>query len=727
MGRQKYNMRGGLHGRNMLILEYIWIAYQKSLPEGVAPDEQMRRKRKQVSSHIQVLKNFYKYCKYCTIPQARVSPTPGSSTDGLTDHFLFGIDDNEKEKDKRRNKTDPVIDENPLKHSAVLKAIAAGQLPDKRPNYDYFAQLLTADAFVAIRPRTTWIFVSSSDVRLDETGTAFDRNNKRLDARLYPHLHKNQDPDEMPRRLRSETVLLHEYTKAIAQKEFSSGTVSEVAREWDVEFPALHDALERCTQTDEYDILEITATIELAATFPFPSGSQLNAFVELDVTLPFLYNHKWKCLTRLVRPKELRKDGDKELVEQTNEMTVQFAHRFGCAETEGCECMKRPKPQVRVPFPAAEWATILANCATVPKSSGQRRIRKGNKSSAKGEGDKKLTPSELLERVAMLQEVWSSPPDAHGQKPWTRRGVLVWRFQTTLSLDSDDKALRDPKTGSHITNPPGTSWRFLTAIDPTSQYHQERAYVHGNEFSEESLMSPGQADSHFSHATSHGFGNVWNGDSGHSFPPGFHAGASSLPFDPFASGLATPPPSGSLRSSLSTFDLSQSLDGAQSAMNLLPPNCNMSIDPFLAVTEGLSLSPNVLNEDCDPSLPSFGQKLEEIESWTVPAAAYDREMMSSHWKEQNIRAIDANRGTWPDSPADKRRDLVLNQWLWTNGITSSDGQRMTWIDEEPESPSKILGLTENLTRLRGARSVTGIKRGRSQSFDAESMEDTRLQ
>lgn len=65
MGRQKYNMHGGLHGRNMLILEYIWIAYCGSLAPGEEPDESYRRGRKQVSSHIQVLKNFYKYSKYC--------------------------------------------------------------------------------------------------------------------------------------------------------------------------------------------------------------------------------------------------------------------------------------------------------------------------------------------------------------------------------------------------------------------------------------------------------------------------------------------------------------------------------------------------------------------------------------------------------------------------------------------------------------------------------------
>lgn len=60
MGRRKYSMRGKPYGRNELISEYLWISYKQSLPPGAVPDETMRRARKQVSSHIQVLKGFMK-------------------------------------------------------------------------------------------------------------------------------------------------------------------------------------------------------------------------------------------------------------------------------------------------------------------------------------------------------------------------------------------------------------------------------------------------------------------------------------------------------------------------------------------------------------------------------------------------------------------------------------------------------------------------------------------
>lgn len=65
MGRKKYAMRGQLHGRNMLISEYLWVAYCLSLPPGAKPDRKMARGRKQVSSHIQVLKNFFIHHRCC--------------------------------------------------------------------------------------------------------------------------------------------------------------------------------------------------------------------------------------------------------------------------------------------------------------------------------------------------------------------------------------------------------------------------------------------------------------------------------------------------------------------------------------------------------------------------------------------------------------------------------------------------------------------------------------
>jgi len=65
MARKKYSMGGKLHGRNMLIMEYLWFRYLASLAPGERPDPQMKRTRKQNSSHIQVLKGFFKFHRCC--------------------------------------------------------------------------------------------------------------------------------------------------------------------------------------------------------------------------------------------------------------------------------------------------------------------------------------------------------------------------------------------------------------------------------------------------------------------------------------------------------------------------------------------------------------------------------------------------------------------------------------------------------------------------------------
>src|SRR3569833_951944 len=65
MGRRKYTMRGQQHGRNMLISEYLWVAYRNSLAPGQEPDMSMKRTRKQVSSHFQVLMGFFTFHRAC--------------------------------------------------------------------------------------------------------------------------------------------------------------------------------------------------------------------------------------------------------------------------------------------------------------------------------------------------------------------------------------------------------------------------------------------------------------------------------------------------------------------------------------------------------------------------------------------------------------------------------------------------------------------------------------
>lgn len=76
MGRRKFYMYNKQHGRNMIISEYIWQRWlatqpnpeliRKVLDESLSDKDPnkfhpMYRKRKQVSSHIQVQKGFFRH------------------------------------------------------------------------------------------------------------------------------------------------------------------------------------------------------------------------------------------------------------------------------------------------------------------------------------------------------------------------------------------------------------------------------------------------------------------------------------------------------------------------------------------------------------------------------------------------------------------------------------------------------------------------------------------
>lgn len=82
MRRKKYTMKQTQYGRNMLIGEYLWIAYCQTLAPGEEPDPTMVRGRKKVSSHIQVLKNFFTNHRCCKSQTAHVNPAPPPSLQG---------------------------------------------------------------------------------------------------------------------------------------------------------------------------------------------------------------------------------------------------------------------------------------------------------------------------------------------------------------------------------------------------------------------------------------------------------------------------------------------------------------------------------------------------------------------------------------------------------------------------------------------------------------------
>ncbi|KYK54673.1 hypothetical protein DCS_06633 [Drechmeria coniospora] len=567
MGRRKFSMGGKLHGRNMLISEYIFVICVAVLgskeifriDNSNESIEQMGRK--QVSSHMQVVKKFFE--------------------DLRCFHFLFP---SEEKKEPGSTNSDDYYDEEEqesFKSNPVLTALAEGRVPDVKPNYEYFSQLLALQSAICVRPKTCEVFVSSSDIKIRDD-VAYDAHNTPLDQASFPHLNKYRNCDDSPNVL-GKDVLLHEYTRSLDRT--TSACVKTVTRRWQKDAPAMYETLDLPSRDEDCLLLEMCATIELHEHAKFPSGSELTGFVEVSVGgqpgLQGLQNHRWKCITRLTRPAELHSDEGKQGV-YTNDSGI---HRRGCNDSKSdCDCHGRPRTDIHVPFPAVEWASILSMAVQYPDVEHQRmkekrrRTADGDKKELERAGSKRKrsedegdaafwtrrepTGSDLICKVAMYQELWSCAPDS---TQWTRQAIIFWRFNTTNQWHKYNPVFK----------PAGTTWRWLTINDPMSRYHQQKALVHPSTgVSRDALMSPTPSiGQHLTATMNETFNSAWEGNGNHhmpSVPPLQTSGSSLSLFDSFSGGLATPPPTATLPGGYPASGNFEPSMGPNSGVNFLP-------------------------------------------------------------------------------------------------------------------------------------------------------------
>lgn len=422
--------------------------------------------------------------------------------------------------------------------------------------------------------------MSSSDVKLRDE-MAYDVNNMPLDMESFPHLNKYSNCDDSPNVL-GKDVLLHEYTRSLDRS--TSACVKTVTRRWQKDAPEMYETLDLPTRDEECLLLEMCATIELHEHAKFPSGSELTGFVEVAVTQPGLQNHRWKCVTRLTRPAELHGEDVKPSV-YSNETGI---HRRGCSDSKhDCDCHARPRPEIHVPFPAVEWATILSTAVQYPdvehqrkkekraKDDGRKKLELDRSSSkrkrSEDDGDaaswarRELTGSDLICKVAMYQELWSCAPDS---TRWTRQAIIFWRFNTTNQWYKYNPVFK----------PAGTSWRWLTVNDPMSRYHQQKALVFPSaSVSRDTVMSPTPSvGQHMTAVMNETFSSAW--DNGVTLPQVPNSNTNNLTlFDSFSNGLATPPPTAGLHPSYPTnFDhhMPQS-----TGVGFLPTTCTAGAEP----------------------------------------------------------------------------------------------------------------------------------------------------
>lgn len=365
-------------------------------------------------------------------------------------------------------------------------------------------------------------------------------------------------------------TLLHEYTYPLRQTEASSAR--EVLDEWETEHPDLHGMLQNIiTQHDLQnahelsasrlcDIIHVDVTFDVHRVQCLPDGTSFEWPFKIQVAQPGLQGHDWRVRTWLERPVELSRSKNEAgrgrtvvMTKDEKSMMNEMTHMRNCHDGHpGCDCRNRGRSSTwLVPIPASTWAESLDMCARfprylLPKKRGSARSKKEDDMPE----SETVTQMDLMRGTAMFQELWSSAPASSGMEPtWTRRAVILWTFNTIHFFDKENNLCETPA---------GSAWRFLSAVDPLEQIHQERVLLQGNAHSDRGVMSPSPAYQQILNSQmSDNLSSVWG-----LAPGGAHSAPASMPVSPmgsygpsplhvqgnFSNGLVTPPPTAALPS-----------------------------------------------------------------------------------------------------------------------------------------------------------------------------------
>lgn len=656
-----------------------------------------------------------------------------------TDHFFFSKGSEESGKDKKKSSPGRWYKENTdqksFKDDPVLNALKEDRLPDVRPNYEYFGQLLNMNHGVQVSPSMCWLYLSNDLIRdqsstetrfyTDEDGVK--REEEVIKVKTYhpeqgllphwdfPHRYEFTSGrkewaarDKEDRSIRQ--TFLHEYNWDMKQTESSS--VREVCDEWEVDHPELHASLQSVIEhhdlqnahlhsASQCDIIHMDLTLDvhgITKLTKLPKGSAFRPLVKITVAQPGLQNHHWCVRTRLERPPELCSNGRGTTFKDDLEMGYVFTHVRGCHDRNPtCDCRERRRGNVwSVPFPEVQWAEALDLCATYPRYFLPKEKKASSGGAKKEEDDAKeedvVTQMDLMKATAMFQELWSSPPAPPGapdQLNWTRRAVILWTFNTIHFFDKEKKL---------CTTPAGTNWRFLTAVDPLSPMHQERMLLSGSaaQRGDRVVMSPSPTYQQMLNAQmAENFSSAWTGGNVHLNIPqgGTQSNPSSLPVSPmpsygpsnlslhgnFTNGLVTPPPSAALTSSyVAGFDGSSGIgvhsqDLGGQGLGFMPTTTSANADASFMTSGSFSTEPYIPYNTNN----SFYEEPEDDESDTTLPGCENTDLSGlapQQWSNMNSAAHASNNALTLDW---NHPDLTSGLSMAVNDETGLGGEAGT--------------------------------------------------
>ncbi|VCU40329.1 BgtA-20401 [Blumeria graminis f. sp. tritici] len=304
MGRQKYTFNGKPHGRNELIALYIWIAYRESLPSGVAPSPLMIRHRKQISSHIQVLKKYLQgHSAFSLIfPPIEMIPESGY----------------------------------PLDSNPCLVALSQGRLPNKRYR-DYiraryrsqFGQQIHNDSLdVAITPLPTRPAMVSLAISIPlprvlwrETLTSGDTQGEQVKGH----------------------AIFVQFKSALSIQS-KDDTLESIPR-WREKFPRL--LMLPVPETTDYAIIHIHVLLDLS---PKIGQNEMESSNQIILSIPNIQPDNCECrvLTTLTQSFEIPDD---PRVDGSVEVGVLQGKFYARTPTDS---------QIMIPFPTHEWAKMYS-------------------------------------------------------------------------------------------------------------------------------------------------------------------------------------------------------------------------------------------------------------------------------------------------------------------------------------------------------------------------------
>ena len=353
MGRRKFSMRGKPYGRNELISEYIWLSYVQSLGPGEVPDESMRRIRKQVSSHIQVLKGFMK-----DHPASKCPTTFTNLRLHVVGHRLF-------------SKTAPANGfEDSFKHDPCLIALQENRVwtpySDDPPRH---GNRTTSQHQASIKPAVFWLLITEPKPKVPDVGSGYmGEENQYRDGAL---VHKYAGLSLHPQRERESL---------------------ETIPNWRERFPYMA----RMSSLNELncEIIHMDVSLDLMRDVA-PSGAELVTRMEIAVPGPAYGKHRWQAVTSLFKPQDLYYhemihdpplDRKKFIAEVLN---VNATHT-----------------RIKIPFPANTWAHALSNLTHL-----QHVYEDGRKAKLLEENsscDSTRRARDYIDQISMYQEVQSA-------------------------------------------------------------------------------------------------------------------------------------------------------------------------------------------------------------------------------------------------------------------------------------------------------------------------------